>query len=70
MAEQDKIKFKYVGSGGEFLNNIPARDLTEDDWERLTKEQQKMVTVSLLYKDEVAHRGQAKTKAEANKEEQ
>lgn len=45
-----KVKFKYIGSGGEFLHGIPARDLNEEDWERLTEEQQGIVTVSLLYK--------------------
>jgi hypothetical protein len=56
-----KVKFKYVGRGGEFLHGIPARDLTEEDWAGLTKEQREMVEVSLLYK-------KAEAKAEAKKD--
>lgn len=46
-----KIRFKYIGSGAEFLHGIPARDLTETDWDRLTKEQQEIVIASLVYQE-------------------
>lgn len=67
MAES-KIKFNYVGSGGEFLHGIPARDLTEADWERLTKAQQDIVTVSHLYrKPEPEAKPEASKKPAENK---
>lgn len=42
------IVAKYKGDG-EFLYGIPGRDLDEDDWALLTKEQQKEVQESSLY---------------------
>ena len=31
---------KYIG-GGDFLNGVPARDMSADEWEALDPEQQK-----------------------------
>jgi hypothetical protein len=42
------MAIKYVGDG-EFLSGIPARDLTEAEWESLSKEQQKAALNSGLY---------------------
>lgn len=61
MKDEKGIRFVYTGRGGEFLHGIPARDLSEDDWAGLTKEQQEMVQVSRLYKE---------VKAEARKDQE
>jgi predicted flap endonuclease-1-like 5' DNA nuclease len=42
------MTIKYVGVG-EFLSGIPARDLTEAEWESLSKAQQKAAIESGLY---------------------
>lgn len=47
------IKAKYVGAG-DYLNGIPARDLTEADWAQLTSEQQVAVATSPLYEIQAA----------------
>jgi hypothetical protein len=57
------VKFKYIGSG-EFFIGIPARDLMEEDWERLDEEQQKMVTASQIYKKAEALASNAKAAKE------
>ena len=44
----ERIVARYVGSGG-FYYQIPRRDLTEADWERLTEEQRALVQGSPLY---------------------
>lgn len=59
-----KIKFKYIGHGGEFLHGVPARDLMEEDWERLTEAQQGLVVVSLLYKEAKNLKAEAEAEAE------
>lgn len=41
------IKVKYVGEG--FLSGIPARDLSEEEWAALSKEEQKLAISSGLY---------------------
>lgn len=43
------IKAKFIGADGEYLNGIPARDLTAEDWAQLTNEQQEAVATSPLY---------------------
>lgn len=43
------VKFTYIGQG-DFYNGIPARDLTDEDWELLTDEQKELVASSSLYK--------------------
>jgi len=57
-------KYKYVG-GGEFYHGIPARDLSEADWARLSQEQQKLVAAGPLYE---AVEKKAAGKSKANKE--
>jgi hypothetical protein len=42
------IKAKYQGGG--FIQGIPARDLSDDEWKDLSKEQQDLVIKSGLYK--------------------
>jgi hypothetical protein len=43
------MKATYVGTGVGYLNGIPARDLTEEEWAALTPEQQAEVKASGLY---------------------
>lgn len=49
----EKIKYKFSGRQGSllrgFLNGIPARDLTEDDWARLSEMERLAVEKSGLY---------------------
>ena len=45
-----KIKVRFVGPPGDYISGIPARDLTSEDWERLSPEQQKRALKSGLYK--------------------
>lgn len=40
---------KYLGGG--FLHGIPARDLTDDEWQALTKEQRETAVASGLYQE-------------------
>jgi hypothetical protein len=42
------IKAKYQGGG--FIQGIPARDLTDDEWKALEKKQQDLAIKSGLYK--------------------
>lgn len=43
------MKIKYTSKQGEYIAGIPARDLDEDDWAALTKEQRKDALASGLY---------------------
>lgn len=43
-----KIVAKYVG-GGAFLSGVPARDLEDGDWARLSGPKQDLVKLSPLY---------------------
>lgn len=49
----EKIKFTFIGRDGEllkgFLNGIPARDLTESDWARMSDMERMSVEKSGLY---------------------
>lgn len=47
--EATGVVFKYIGGGDNFVG-IPARDLTKDDFDALSDEQQKIVTKSGVYK--------------------
>lgn len=40
---------KYTGKHGEYIAGIPARNLTDEDWSDLTKEQRKAAIDSGLY---------------------
>lgn len=43
------IKARFKGDGSEFHFGIPARDLTDDDWSAMSKEDQNLVLASKLY---------------------
>ncbi len=45
----DLTKAIYIGKSGAHYSGIPARDLTEADWDALTPKQQKIVSKSPLY---------------------
>ena len=49
------MKYKYVGTG-EFYAGIPAKDLTEEAFEKLDAEQKRLVQNSKLYKQEKVNR--------------
>lgn len=49
---------KYIGSG--YLIGIPARDLTDIEWGRLSDEQKKIALASGLYKLDDKKERQAK----------
>jgi hypothetical protein len=49
MPAKQKTSAKYKGDGSEYLNNIPARDLTEDEFAALTDDQKVMLAESPLY---------------------
>lgn len=40
---------KYVGKQGEYLPGIPARNLTDEEWDELSKEERKAAVASGLY---------------------
>ncbi len=40
---------KYIGKGS-FVQGIPARDLTKDEWDAFSKERQKSLVNAGLYK--------------------
>lgn len=48
------VKYKYTG--GAFLPNIPARDLSQADLDNLTEEQVAIVKGSSLYREVKASR--------------
>lgn len=41
--------FTYKGDGTEFHEGIPARDMDQEDWERLSLDQQTLVLDGPLY---------------------
>lgn len=43
------IKAKFKGDGSEFHSGIPARDLTDEEYDSLSKEDQAVVLASPLY---------------------
>lgn len=43
------MTIKYTGKHGEYLTGIPARNLTDEDWSELSKEQRKAAIDSGLY---------------------
>lgn len=43
------MQAKYVGKHGEYLADIPMRDLTEEDWSDLDADQRKLVRASSIY---------------------
>jgi hypothetical protein len=42
-------KATYQGDGTEYLNGVPARDLSDEDWAALDDEHQAAVAASPLY---------------------
>lgn len=61
------MKAKYLGKG-EGYHGIPARDLSNEDFERLTPEQQALVESSPLYEIQAEAQDQvAETKAKVTK---
>lgn len=44
-----KISAKYTGQNGEFYNHIPARDLTEDEFDALSDDQKATLGMSAFY---------------------
>jgi hypothetical protein len=49
-------KARYVNRSGEYYAGIPARDLTDDDWERLSEEQRALVAAETNVKGRVMYR--------------
>lgn len=43
--------YKFTGDGSEFLNHVPARDLTDKEFAALSEEDQARVRASKLYKE-------------------
>lgn len=43
------IKARYKGDGSEFHMGIPARDLTEEEYDELDKEQKALLRSSPIY---------------------
>lgn len=62
MTETILTKAIYIGQSGAHYSGIPARDLTEADWDALTPKQQKTVSKSPLYTLVVRKRKQAAKK--------
>lgn len=54
------IKARYTGDGSEYLNGIPARNLSDEEYEALDREQKHAVRTSGLYeiKSEAARAAQ------------
>lgn len=46
------ISIKYKGAGGAFIPGVPARDLTQSEFESLPGETQKACIASGLYSEE------------------
>jgi hypothetical protein len=58
------MQAKYVGKQGEYLADIPMRDLTEDDWSALDADQRKLVRASAIYEVQSEKAESAATKKE------
>lgn len=43
------IVAKYVGANGEHYMGIPDRDITRDEWERMSSERRELVQMSQFY---------------------
>jgi hypothetical protein len=48
-AEESPVRYTYTGDGTAYLNDVPARDLTDEDLALLTEEQIGQVDASDLY---------------------
>ena len=48
MSEQP-VRYRFVGPPDTYIDGVPARDLTEEDWQALNDEQQAAVEASALY---------------------
>jgi hypothetical protein len=56
--ESQAVRYRYTGDGTTFLEGVPARDLTAQDWALLDDVQRAAVAASDLY--EAAGGGKAK----------
>lgn len=50
MTDTHPVIFRYVGKNGEFYRSVPARDLTQVDYDRLGLIEQHAVDTGALYK--------------------
>jgi hypothetical protein len=55
------MKVEFVGGKGEFINGVPARDLSTAEWEGLTAEQRQACLSTRLYKIEAGKPAKGKT---------
>ena len=46
------MKVKFIGKAGQYLDGIPNHDLTAEEWEALSPEQQRLAPDSGLYRVE------------------
>jgi hypothetical protein len=58
------MQAKYVGKQGEYLADIPMRDLTEEDWSSLDADQRKLVRSSSIYEVQSTEKAEAPAKKE------
>lgn len=65
----EKMKALYRGDGSQFHVGIPARHLTQDEFDALTKEEQAAVRASPLFEVRSEKDLQPAAKAEAAKQE-
>lgn len=49
MAKKALPRVRYVGDGSAWVNGVPARDLTHEEWTALTDEQRKTCLSTNLY---------------------
>ena len=63
-----KTKAIYTGLNGAHYHGIPARDISEEEWEQLTPKQQKMIAKSPIYDLVVKKTAKRSNKQTAKKE--
>ena len=44
------MNVKFIGENNQYLDGVPARDLTQEEWEALSAEKQSRAIASGLYK--------------------
>jgi hypothetical protein len=62
-----KAKVRFVGRPGSYISGIPARDLTDAEWDKLTPKQQEFAVSSGLYKKSAGRSGPDKDKSAPEK---
>lgn len=65
-AAEPSPRYRFVGEAGQYLEGVPARDLTQEDVDALTDEQRAAVEASPLY--EAPGGGEAEPPAAGKKE--